>query len=328
MCKDLREKLAELEHMQWMQWSKELAKEEGLSAERLERWKKNWISYFELDEEAKEFDREWADKVLEILKEELIILADNLDQLGLIEISSRIDYFLKTGEATSSDFLIKLKELLEKKNRGEISQKEFKDLVNELNAPQGSLGLGMERTYEKAEEEERKREEEKQRQRKELVRKKMGPAKEYIETKSPESKEELEKSIQRELFDKDKFKGFKPKRRWKRRKSQMGYLQKLAEVANALDEKNHLQEADEIDAIIQSEMEKVAVAISPELRKKIDQLSDKAEEEFTKIFKATYEHYRSKGKSDKEADEIAARTAWQHISEKYPKEIGKEGSLL
>jgi hypothetical protein len=63
----LREELSELEHDQWVKWSKELAKKEDLSKERLERWEKDWVNYNKLDEETKDFDREWADKVLKII---------------------------------------------------------------------------------------------------------------------------------------------------------------------------------------------------------------------------------------------------------------------
>lgn len=91
----LREKLAELEHIQWEHWSKTLGKElveiyyilkianvDDIPLERkeelvkqaidkinsrLNKWKTNWKHYSELPEETKEFDREWADKVLRIV---------------------------------------------------------------------------------------------------------------------------------------------------------------------------------------------------------------------------------------------------------------------
>lgn len=69
--KDLLEKLAELEHKQWISWSKYIAdqliykriKPEDL----LTKWHKNWKPYSKLSEEEKEKDRVWARKVLEIL---------------------------------------------------------------------------------------------------------------------------------------------------------------------------------------------------------------------------------------------------------------------
>ena len=64
---ELRERLAELEHEQWMAWSKHLAETEQLNPERLASWKPMWVPYAQLTEEQKEQDREWADKVLAIV---------------------------------------------------------------------------------------------------------------------------------------------------------------------------------------------------------------------------------------------------------------------
>jgi len=63
----LLEALASLEHEQWMKWSKEVATKEPISAERLKRWSQYWIPYEQLSEEVKEYDREWARKVLKIV---------------------------------------------------------------------------------------------------------------------------------------------------------------------------------------------------------------------------------------------------------------------
>lgn len=63
--KDLLERLAELEHEQWMEWSKTVAPE--VSSQRRERWQKYWKPYSELPEEVKEQDRVWARKVLKVL---------------------------------------------------------------------------------------------------------------------------------------------------------------------------------------------------------------------------------------------------------------------
>jgi hypothetical protein len=65
--KDLLEKLAVLEHEQWMEWSKTVAKTEKISLERLERWRKLWVPYEQLPEEYKEADRLWAKKILELV---------------------------------------------------------------------------------------------------------------------------------------------------------------------------------------------------------------------------------------------------------------------
>lgn len=59
----LLEELAEIEHEQWMGWSKSVASE--VSEERQKRWKKLWVPYDKLSEEMKEEDRIFARKVLE-----------------------------------------------------------------------------------------------------------------------------------------------------------------------------------------------------------------------------------------------------------------------
>ena len=61
----LVEKLAKIEHDQWMTWAKSLMKNEDLSQKRLDRWnKESMMPYADLSEEQKEFDREWARKVV------------------------------------------------------------------------------------------------------------------------------------------------------------------------------------------------------------------------------------------------------------------------
>ncbi len=64
---DLMERLAELEHDQWVAWSKAIAESETVSPERLERWRHLWIPYAELSEEQKEHDRKWAVLALRIM---------------------------------------------------------------------------------------------------------------------------------------------------------------------------------------------------------------------------------------------------------------------
>jgi hypothetical protein len=64
---ELVEKLAELEHEQWMAWSKAIAAE--VSDSRISRWELYWVPYDELSEAVKEQDRIWARKVLKILQE-------------------------------------------------------------------------------------------------------------------------------------------------------------------------------------------------------------------------------------------------------------------
>jgi len=65
--KKVIDKLADLEHQQWMFWSKDIASKEKLSASRLERWKKYWKPFKKLSKEVKDQDREWAEKVFEIV---------------------------------------------------------------------------------------------------------------------------------------------------------------------------------------------------------------------------------------------------------------------
>ncbi len=56
------ERVAEVEHEQWMAWSQSVAPE--VSEERRARWKKYWIPYKDLPDEVKELDREWARKAI------------------------------------------------------------------------------------------------------------------------------------------------------------------------------------------------------------------------------------------------------------------------
>jgi hypothetical protein len=67
--KNLLEALAELEHEQWIFWSRNIAETETITEQRLERWKKLWVPYRQLTEEQKASDRLWAEKVLKIFEE-------------------------------------------------------------------------------------------------------------------------------------------------------------------------------------------------------------------------------------------------------------------
>jgi hypothetical protein len=62
----LLERLAELEHEQWMAWSQSVATE--VSAKRRRRWQACWVAYQDLPEAVKELDRQWARKVVETLQ--------------------------------------------------------------------------------------------------------------------------------------------------------------------------------------------------------------------------------------------------------------------
>jgi len=63
--KELLEELAELEHQQWCDWSRNLRTTEKLTPERIMRWEELWINYKDLPEDQKESDRKYARKVLE-----------------------------------------------------------------------------------------------------------------------------------------------------------------------------------------------------------------------------------------------------------------------
>lgn len=87
---ELLEKLSELEHIQWQNWSESVAKDlkqlielcdkfkEHLNdeekefvnsqKERLIRWESMWIPYEELSDDLKELDRNYARKVLDEIK--------------------------------------------------------------------------------------------------------------------------------------------------------------------------------------------------------------------------------------------------------------------
>jgi len=70
--RQLLEKLAALEHEQWIAWSKSIAREEQISPERYGRWFELWIPYEDLTEEQKERDRVWARKVLKVIRKEVL----------------------------------------------------------------------------------------------------------------------------------------------------------------------------------------------------------------------------------------------------------------
>ena len=63
------EKLAALEHEQWMVCASTLMEKETLSDERREHWTGLMCPYDELSEEMKEIDREYAYKVIDVLRE-------------------------------------------------------------------------------------------------------------------------------------------------------------------------------------------------------------------------------------------------------------------
>ncbi len=66
---ELREQLAELEHVQWATWTKYFI--ENLTPINIERWQRQIETpYKELTEKEKDSDREWADKIIKLLEKE------------------------------------------------------------------------------------------------------------------------------------------------------------------------------------------------------------------------------------------------------------------
>jgi len=64
----VRERIAELMHDIWINWSKTIVRTEQISQDRFERWVRCWKNYRDLPEEFKNLDREQADKIIEGLK--------------------------------------------------------------------------------------------------------------------------------------------------------------------------------------------------------------------------------------------------------------------
>lgn len=70
------EKLAELEHKQWMSWAREIMRTEVISYERFVRWSRYMVPYDELPEDVKEADRRWAREVVKVIWEEIGVRVD------------------------------------------------------------------------------------------------------------------------------------------------------------------------------------------------------------------------------------------------------------
>lgn len=61
------EELADLEHEQWIKWSKDISRTEDISEDRKKRWQQYWIPYKDLPDNIKEEDRKYARKVMKII---------------------------------------------------------------------------------------------------------------------------------------------------------------------------------------------------------------------------------------------------------------------
>jgi len=68
---DIMERLARLEHDQWMHWAQAVMPE--VSEERRRRWQRYMVPYDELPEEIREEYRRWARRVLDTLREASIL---------------------------------------------------------------------------------------------------------------------------------------------------------------------------------------------------------------------------------------------------------------
>lgn len=64
---DLVERLAALEHEQWMEWAQAIQREEPISLERARRWQGHYVPYADLPEQVKEQDRVYARKVVAVI---------------------------------------------------------------------------------------------------------------------------------------------------------------------------------------------------------------------------------------------------------------------
>jgi hypothetical protein len=63
--KQLIEWLANMEHQQWIAWSKNIINSEKISEDRMDRWAGLWKDYNKLTTEQKEQNREWAEKIID-----------------------------------------------------------------------------------------------------------------------------------------------------------------------------------------------------------------------------------------------------------------------
>jgi len=77
---NLVEALAEIEHLQWVHWSKAVAPEVAEATRR--KWKCCWTDYSKLSDDAKEADRIWSRKVVALLREHKLIPLYESTDLG------------------------------------------------------------------------------------------------------------------------------------------------------------------------------------------------------------------------------------------------------
>ena len=68
---DLVEALAEIEHEQWMHWSRTVAAD--VTDATRAKWQRSWTDYAVLPDDLKEADRVWARKVITVLRQRRLI---------------------------------------------------------------------------------------------------------------------------------------------------------------------------------------------------------------------------------------------------------------
>jgi hypothetical protein len=68
---DLVEALAEIEHDQWMHWSRTVAAD--VSDATRAKWQGSWTNYAALSDDLKDADRIWARKVVALLRQRRLI---------------------------------------------------------------------------------------------------------------------------------------------------------------------------------------------------------------------------------------------------------------
>jgi hypothetical protein len=67
----LRERMASLEHEQWAHWTSYML--DNLTPENIKRWKQQIkTSYSDLSDKEKESDREWADKGIKCIRDNVL----------------------------------------------------------------------------------------------------------------------------------------------------------------------------------------------------------------------------------------------------------------
>ena len=105
---DILEVLSEIEHDQWMAWAKSLMESEDLSEDRIKRWKTMMVPYDKLPEDIKDYDREYAQKVIDALStinegiasKEIFVQGTALRMLS----KGRDDVVMKLIEIYGTDF--------------------------------------------------------------------------------------------------------------------------------------------------------------------------------------------------------------------------------